>query len=84
MTSQMFSYGKQKITFPSHPRAKKEGAKGHWHLLEQSPETDDNKQLNTVKPPCATTLHKCPPTQNTKPFSLKALHLKTLINDHLL
>ena len=36
------------------------------------------------RPPVATTSHKRPSTQNTKIFSVKALQLVPLLNDHLM
>ena len=43
-----------------------------------------SNRLNTVEPLCATAAHKQPPIQNTKIFSVKALQLEPLANNHLL
>ena len=42
------------------------------------------KAISTVKPPCATPFHKQLSIQNTKIFSVKALQLGPLVNNHLL
>ena len=42
------------------------------------------KAISTVKPPCTTAFYKQLSIQNTKIFSVKALQLEPLVNNHLL